>query len=182
MFHDGCETFRVRAKVSSGMEQTQIAAFSIFALVLLLAVSLVITGMVLRYKKRELQHRERLIAVEKGVVLPPAAEGSSAAPWTPRSYLLRGLVWLFTGGALTLFLIAVALMPEASEPAANRVAEAIAAKNNGATPDQVREIMSDRTAHDHGRRVLWIAGLIPAGIGLAYLITYRVERAASPQA
>jgi hypothetical protein len=50
-------------------------------------------------KEREMIHRERMLAMEKGLQ-PPADPGPSVFARRepgPRSYLLRGLVWLFVG-------------------------------------------------------------------------------------
>jgi len=163
------------------MDTPQLMATVILSVILVMGAVLVMAGMALRFKKRELQHREWLVAVEKGIATPGVSEPAMARPWTPRTYLLRGLMWLFTGMSVTAFLIAVALTPNFT-PASVRVDDAVRAKNNGATPEQVRAIMEDRTDGPPARRVLWIVGLIPAGVGVAYLITYRVERSAASRA
>src|SRR5690242_18376366 len=69
--------------------------------------AILIVGLTLRYRRRELQHKERLAAMEKGAPLPALTDFEQRAPWTPRMYLLRGLMWLFGGIGLTLFLLAV---------------------------------------------------------------------------
>ncbi len=50
-------------------------------------------------KEREMIHRERMAALEKGLQPPVESEPSafSGRPPAPRNYLLRGLVWLFVG-------------------------------------------------------------------------------------
>lgn len=74
----------------------------------IMGVGLAMLAVVLYYRQRtqktELRHRERLAALEKGIELPPDPEPE---PRRPR-YLLRGLVWLFTGIAIFVFLGAVA--------------------------------------------------------------------------
>jgi len=48
----------------------------------------------LRHKQRELMHRERMLALEKGVALPDVTNGGWKRPASLglRQYLLRGLV------------------------------------------------------------------------------------------
>jgi hypothetical protein len=137
------------------------------------AAVIVATAMTFRYKTRELQHRERMAAIERGSTLALAGD-ASAGGWTPRTYQLRGLMWLFSGIAIAACLFAVSLTAGGETPASIRVADANRAKSDGATDEQVRAIMDDR-----GRRGLppgvALIGLIPFGIGLAYLITYRSE-------
>jgi hypothetical protein len=96
-------------------------------------------------KEREMIHRERMAALEKGLQPPVELEPSvfSRRPHGPRNYLLRGLVWLFVGlGALApVFLF--------RDPWGERIAP---------------QILS-----------LPFLGLIPAGVGLAYLVFYAIE-------
>ncbi len=71
----------------------------------------------LNYRKRKemfaLYHQERMLALEKGVELPPLPddlltdEGMSARAYNPRRHLLKGLVWLFIGLGLIVALYAV---------------------------------------------------------------------------
>ena len=63
---------------------------------------IVVFYLVLRFKKLDLAHRERMTALEQGAPLP----NGGAAPVVSghRVYLLRGMIWLFTGLALTAFL------------------------------------------------------------------------------
>jgi hypothetical protein len=72
----------------------------IIAVIMSLAIPIVaiITDFAKRRKVYELHHKERLAAIEKGVELPPLpVELIGAAPRGRPRYLLRGLVWLFTG-------------------------------------------------------------------------------------
>lgn len=144
---------------------------------LLLAAFVVAISMASRYKHRELQHRERMTALEKGVALPPILEERLTPPWTPRVYLHRGLVWLFTGFGLMVFLLVMGLTAQREIPVSDRIWRANNAKQNGATDEQVREIMNDRQPRGMPPAAALIA-LIPMGVGAAYLITFRVERAA----
>jgi hypothetical protein len=54
----------------------------------------------MRFRRRELQHKERMAAIEKGVTLPDLTDVETG----PRIYLLRGLIWLLSGIALSVFL------------------------------------------------------------------------------
>ncbi len=155
------------------MEQVVFISFSAF--LILMAVVIVGFAMAFRYKKRELQHRERLIALEKGATLPANGSGHQGAPWTPRSFLLRGLTWLFTGISVIIFLVGISVASRREAPAWVRVSQATSARQNGATEDQIRQIMNDK--EERGLPVgVSLIGLVPMGIGLAYLITYRAER------
>ena len=98
------------------------------------AIALIALLAYFRHRATELRHRERVAAMEKGIELPPEPVLGRHA------YLLRGLVWLFTGIALSIFLTAFAV--------------------------------ADRDRDLYGAAVL---GLIPAGVGAAYLIVYRVQ-------
>jgi hypothetical protein len=146
----------------------------VFAVLTGSAVLMLLAALAFRFKQRELQHREHLVAMEKGVALP--SYPPVAPPWTPRVYLLRGLTWLFTGIALAIFLFGYSLTAVHERTAANRVLDANNAKTRGATDEQIREIMNDRTESGGFPLSASLIGLIPAGVGLAYLVTYRVER------
>lgn len=96
-------------------------------------------------KEREMIHRERMAALDKGLQ-PPVELGPSPFsrhPHGPRNYLLRGLVWLFVGlGVLApMFLF------------------------RGPLPLNV----------DPGLAVIPFLGFVPAGVGVAYLIFYAIE-------
>jgi len=152
----------------------------IFIVVLMICATVVIfASLMARYKQRELQHRERLAAIEKGAALPVLEEPvPGPRPFNPRALLLRGLVWLFVGIGVVVSLGAVTLLSNNEISAWERVNEANEAKRNGATDEQVRMILSDRRNDGPGPGVALI-GLIPMGVGLAYLITWRSERRVS---
>ena len=56
-----------------------------------------------RNKGRQLQHSERMAALEKGVPLPP--DPPSGKMLGPKAYLLRGLIWLSIGLGIVMFLV-----------------------------------------------------------------------------
>ena len=100
---------------------------------------------VLDYRRRrdvvEAHHRERMAAIERGMDIPPLPE-SWLGPTRLRRprYLLTGMIWLFIGIALYVFLRALV----------------------------------------HPEPAVALVGLIPGGIGLAFLIYYFVEGRKEP--
>ena len=63
--------------------------------------------LILRHRRDVLRHQERLQVIERGGVLPSLDEERPKAPWTPRAYLLRGMLWLYTGIAITIMLLSL---------------------------------------------------------------------------
>jgi hypothetical protein len=148
----------------------------ILAVIVLILAFFAIAGfLILRFKSRELQHRERMVALERGAPLPAMNDLiQDRRAWRPTALLLRGMMWLFSGISLMAFLLAMAVSGHKDLPASVRVQNANYAKNSGATEEQVREIMNER--HEQGLPAGFsLIGLIPIGVGLAYLITYRKE-------
>ena len=99
-------------------------------------------------KEREMIHRERMAALEKGLQ-PPADPGSSVftrrEPGS-RNYLLHGLIWLFVGlGALASMYL-------------------------------FRASWEEHLPHGPLSLVpLPFLAFIPAGVGLAFLVYYAIE-------
>ena len=138
------------------------------------AVALIIFSLFLRYKRRELEHRERMTALEKGEPLPAMAQ-ASRAPWSPRLYLLRGLIWLFCGIGLMIFLVTATVTSQHPLRPEERAREANWMRQAGASDEQVREIWQDASPRGGLPVGLGFIGLVPVGVGLAYLIVYRAE-------
>jgi hypothetical protein len=137
------------------------------------AAGLIFYSLYLRYRRRELQHQERLAALEKGTPLPDLFEERSGR-WPGRIYLLRGMIWLFSGIAIVAFLSAMASYSRPGPSMESQLSRARNLKSLGATDEQIRiaEAEPSRDAMPWGMALL---GLVPTGIGLAYLIYYRVE-------
>jgi hypothetical protein len=131
----------------------------------------------LRYRRRELQHRERLAAIEKGVALPELTDLESG----PRPYLLRGMIWLFSGVALTVFLSGISVTTHRTKPVEQRVMEARLIEQAGGTPEQIRQVQNDTNPQEILPLAFSLVGLIPVGVGTAYLIFYRAETARTRQ-
>jgi len=143
----------------------------ILLLVFLTIGAAVIFGLNNRYRVRELVHKETLAALEKGQPIPVP----QTAPWTPRVYLLRGMIWLFAGLAATVAISALAAIPPKPMPAWEKLNQVTNARERGATPEEIQLILNE-TSHDQRPPVaIGLLGLIPASVGLAYLVFYRVE-------
>ena len=132
----------------------------------------------LRHRRREIQHREWMAALEKGVPLPEVSR-IEAGMDSARTYLLRGLIWLACGLTLTVFLVGV-WMTSGNRPSLDE--QIRQARDLGYTQEEIREM-----AVDLRRRALvtpsvpgfplglTFVGIVPAGIGIAYLVFYRAE-------
>ena len=159
------ETFVPPAEVSIGTMQPILIAF--------LAVAAITIFIVLasRYNARELEHKETLAALEKGVDLPVR----QSAPWTPRTYLLHGMIWLFAGLASFVALSAIAVTSRRVVPVEVTLAAVNDARFRGATPAEVEMLLKAPRGEEGMPMGIGFLGLIPVGVGLAYLIFYRVE-------
>jgi hypothetical protein len=124
-----------------------------------------------RFRLRELDHREKLAAIEKGVDLPVR----ETAPWTPRTYLLHGMIWLFAGLASFVALSAIAVTSRRVVPVEATLAAVNDARFRGATPAEVEMLLKAPRGEEGMPIGIGFLGLIPVGVGLAYLIFYRVE-------
>jgi hypothetical protein len=96
-------------------------------------------------------------------------------PLTPRVYLLRGMMWPFSGIGLTLFLAGLSASTFRMRSAEERVSAAQRLKDLGATEEQVREAQNDRIPRRDLAPGFSLIGLVPIGVGLAYLLSYRAE-------
>jgi len=136
--------------------------------------SLIAYGLTLsvRYRRRMLQHQERMAALERGTPLPDLTE-EPQAPWSGRIYLLRGMIWLFSGIAIVVFLSTIAAYSRQTPSIEMRLHRTQELKRLDATDEQIREAETEPYHALPGGVAL--LGLVPIGIGLAYLIYYKVE-------
>lgn len=141
----------------------------------IMAVLVVLPSLFMRYKLRQLRHTERLAAIEKGAQLP--AEPIESAPWSPRVYLLRGLIWLFSGIGVVIFLTGLALTDIEADSLESRMWRAEQLRSAGMPEEQWKRLI-DQPQEKHQRIPIGLAliGLVPVGVGMAYLIFYAGER------
>lgn len=94
--------------------QTEILGIMIPLSAVILGISAAIVGIVSRHRqmlqRTDLRHKERMAALEKGIDLPPDPPEMDVR--RPR-FLLKGLVWSFTGAAVYVALDALAGAEEA---------------------------------------------------------------------
>jgi hypothetical protein len=144
-----------------------------FFLILLIATQVVIfVALYFRHRNLQMFHQERMAALEKGTTIPI---GHALAPWSPRIYLLRGLLWSFAGAALIISLLGIAAAtrrPESAESTLWR-AKSLAQSLNMSAEEAKQIIEKDRDTGRNGMpRSVALLGLIPLGVGLAYLVFY----------
>ncbi len=144
-----------------------------FFLILLIATQVVIfVALYFRHRNLQMFHQERMAALEKGTSIPI---GHALAPWSPRVYLLRGLLWSFAGAALIISLLGIAAAtrrPESAESTLWR-AKSLAQSFNMSAEEAKQIIEKDRDTGRNGMpRSVALLGLIPLGVGLAYLVFY----------
>ncbi|HTP90038.1 MAG TPA: hypothetical protein VMJ34_23995 [Bryobacteraceae bacterium] len=151
-------------------------AVMFMAFLILVVVVMVGFTMAARFKHRELAHRERMAAIEKGVAVPGLGEGAGQnASLPPRTLLLRGLVWMFSGIAAVVALAGISALDTYQDPAWVRVDHANAARAAGASNAEIQQIMNDR--HSGGPNPgIALLGFVPIGVGAAYLITWRAAK------
>jgi hypothetical protein len=150
-----------------GMEATVFFSMLFFFIGVLVVVTLIN-----RFRERELEHKETLAALEKGVDLPVR----QSAPWTPRRYLLHGMIWLFAGVASVFAIFAIAATSNRPPSVEEKLRSVSNARANGATPEELRMLLNEPYRGEERIPIgLSMLGLIPVGVGLAYLIFYRVE-------
>jgi hypothetical protein len=142
--------------------------------VIVAVTGLVAYFMTLRFRRRELQHKEWMAAIEKGVPLPEL-DGLETSMGGSRAYLLKGMVWLACGLTLMLFL---SVWTSTGQPPSveTKVREAQQLRELGYTDQQIRGVVaSNQRAHPIFPIGLSLIGLVPAGIGVAYLVFHRLE-------
>jgi amino acid transporter len=142
------------------------------ALVAFLVLALVLAMLYSRYRQKLMLHQERMSALEKGTSIPL---GPEPAPWSPRVYLLRGLIWTFSGAALIVCLLGLAWAssrPQSATLVAMRAREI--SRSLEIPIDQARQIAEKDGAAERQGMPLGIAllGVIPLAVGLAYLVFY----------
>jgi hypothetical protein len=147
--------------------QDFLALLSVFVF----AAVCILGALYIQFRGRELDHKEKLAAIEKGVDLPVPR----SAPWTPRTYLLRGMIWLFVGLTALVALCAIAVTSRRPLSIEVRIAAVNDARSRGATEEEL-QMLRNAPGVDEGMPIgIGFLGLIPVGVGVAYLVFYRVE-------
>ena len=149
---------------------------------LLIPAALIAWWLQLRFRRREIQHQEWMAALEKGVPLP-ALNRLEAGMGGTRTYLLHGLIWLACGVTLTVFLAGLWWTTGSQQSLESQLRQARELRELGYTENSIREIETQiRLRYPfsaaRGPRFplgLSLVGLVPAGVGVAYLVFYRLE-------
>jgi hypothetical protein len=136
----------------------------------------IVVGLYFRYKKQQLAHQERMTALEKGAVPPVLSDLEQQNGAGLRVYLLRGMIWLFTGITLTVFLTAALVTPNRTMDLEQQLWRTQRLKELGATEEQIRQELAQRPQRGGPPLGLALIGIVPAGVGLAYLVFYRSEK------
>jgi len=89
------------------MEAEQIAVM-IPVVAILGGMAIAIVSIIMEARKRDLEHKERIVAMEKGIPLPEQPEKAAKPVYSKRR--AQGLVWFGLGLAIT---IALRVTPEA---------------------------------------------------------------------
>jgi hypothetical protein len=128
-----------------------------------------------RHKRAELIHQERMTAMEKGVALP-VFEPAVPAVDPVRRHLLFGMIWLFSGAGLAIFLFAVSVTTPHPSPN-EREARMETLRKLGASDEELRSVVNEQARMGQGLPIgFGTVGFIPMGVGLAYMIFYGTER------
>ena len=142
---------------------------------ILAAMGLVVYALYMRFRRRELQHKERMGAIEKGVALPDLTDIEAG----PRIYLLRGMIWLLSGIALSVFLLVLSATTQFPKSAEQRFREADTIARLGGTTEQIQKAQNDTGRQERLPYAVSLIGLVPVAVGIAYLVFHRVETARS---
>ena len=159
------------------MQTSEVILWSLF---LFSALMVVLTVLWFRHRRHQMLHQEHLAALERGTGFHRTSR--ELVPWSPRIYLLRGLIWSFTGAALVLGLLGLSWSSHRVHQPPSAQSMAFEARNVsqylGVSMDQAREIVAKDEASRAGQfdgpsAAIALLGLIPLAVGLAYLFFYR---------
>ena len=160
------------------MSEDAIIALLVLVLVLCIATTIA-WSLTLRFRRRELLHREWMAALEKGMPLPDLAAFESTE-CGPRMYLLKGLVWLACGVTLSIFIGSLWLTTWERPPVSAQIRDAQALRELGYSTEEIRRMIPFQPQREPDFPVgLSLLGIVPAGVGVAYLVFYRGERSRS---
>ncbi len=147
------------------------AQYAVVLLIILANVmAVILVSLFLRHRNLQMFHRERMAALEKGTAIPT---GHVLEPWSPRVYLLRGLLWSFAGLALIICLLGIALSthrPESQETVLWRAKNLAQSLNLSA--EEAKQIAEHDSRMNGMPSSVALLGLIPLSVGLGYLAFY----------
>ena len=153
----------------------------IIGLSLLVPFGLIAWWLLLRFRRRQLQHQAWMAALEKGAQMPLAG-GFDVSPGGTRTYLLHGLIWLMCGIALTIFLGAVWATSKSQPSLEEQMRQVQELRKLGYSEIDRGIIAAEVKMRYPFQRQgpgfplgLALVGLVPAGVGIAYLVFYRLE-------
>jgi len=149
----------------------------IFGSFLLSALAVVLVVLYFRHRNQQMLHQERMAALEKGVDAPL---GQGPAPWSPRVYLFRGMVWSFSGLAvIACLLLAAAAEADRRKPSAEDLAYRTqnVSRALSISPEEAKRIVAqDAQTNPHSMPyAVSTLGLLPLAVGLAYLVFYYTD-------
>src|SRR5437868_10151233 len=140
MFQSRAETFYSLLRVSRA-EGEPMRGLDVLIFLTIMTVLVVLPSLFMRYKWQTLRHRERMAALEKGAQLP--VEPIENAPWTARIYLLRGLIWLFSGIGVVIFVGALSLTDIETDRLESRMWRAQELRNMGMPEEQWKRLINE---------------------------------------
>jgi hypothetical protein len=139
----------------------------IIVILAIFSIPLFIVALIIGYLRSAGRRRERLAAIEKGVAFSTMAD-TSTAPLETRVYLLRGLIWLCVGIALTLALLGISLTSKQPEY------QVFSATTDGTETGNHEASNNIPMVYAVPPGVSFL-GFIPIGVGIAYLSFHRME-------
>ena len=149
------------------MNNSDLAPFVFF---LSLGLTLILVVAYLKYRKQVMLHEERMAALDKGTAIPL---GRDPGPWSPRAYLLRGLIWSFSGVALIVCLLGISWsVNDRQSPEYNSYRARTVSRNLEIPLDQARRIVEEDQGHRGFPMGVATLGAVPLAVGLAYLVFY----------
>ena len=145
-----------------------------FEIVLFSALAITMVALFIRHRNQQMLHQERMAAIEKGVAVPV---GRTLPLWSPRAYLLRGLIWSMSGAALSVFLffLAASTHPPSLESVLSDASVKVFSEEAKIPLDDARMILARRDRDRGIPSAVALLGLIPLCIGFAYLAFYYTD-------
>lgn len=141
----------------------------------LMVTCVVVTGGfgILRYRVERMRHRERMALIEKGLPVP-----EPEVDVDPRRYLRRGVLTLFLGFSLTIFL---AMVSEATSVRMNleEIHWRLQSHRQSKMPEEWVKRLEEEYMRSQRYRLppqLALVGFVPASVGVAYLLLFWLDR------